>query len=329
VSEPALSRLHPEPDLRLHALEEAVDAFARGDALPDLSGLGDDAVGRLAASLDRVLRSVRRRMGLVDQLAVAVDASAVELGGVSREIGALAERTGDKSARTSTIAEEVTGDLESVAQRVAALRESAESIHHESSRAADIATQGVTVSHAFRETIERLEASSREIGNVVKLISSVASQTNLLALNATIEAARAGEAGKGFAVVAAEVKDLANETRQATETITCRVEAIQGDARSCSMAIAEVSALIESVSETQDRIVEAVASQTETTSAIGGEVSSVVVRSREFAEQVRELADDVAATSEVCVESEVAANELRQVADDMKRVAGRTERKRA
>ena len=64
---------------------------------------------------------------------------------------------------------------------------------------------------------------------MVKVITSIAEQTNLLALNATIEAARAGEAGKGFAVVANEVKELAQETAQATEDIARRVEAIQAD----------------------------------------------------------------------------------------------------
>ncbi len=64
---------------------------------------------------------------------------------------------------------------------------------------------------------QALAQAAQKIGDVVKLISSIAGQTNLLALNATIEAARAGEAGRGFAVVASEVKSLAVQTAKATE----------------------------------------------------------------------------------------------------------------
>jgi len=64
--------------------------------------------------------------------------------------------------------------------------------------------------------VTQLGMESKEIGKVMKTISSIAQQTNLLALNATIEAARAGDAGRGFAVVANEVKELAKQTAKAT-----------------------------------------------------------------------------------------------------------------
>ncbi|MCH9852628.1 MAG: hypothetical protein K0U45_03905, partial [Alphaproteobacteria bacterium] len=77
------------------------------------------------------------------------------------------------------------------------------------------------------QQINNLSQSTQNIGEVVGLIKDIANQTNLLALNATIEAARAGEAGKGFAVVANEVKNLANQTAQATEEVTSQIETIQ------------------------------------------------------------------------------------------------------
>jgi len=79
--------------------------------------------------------------------------------------------------------------------------------------------------------------SSREIGDVVRLITSIAEQTNLLALNATIEAARAGDAGRSFAVVAAEVKKLAHDTRAATSQIASTIGELTREASAVTTEI--------------------------------------------------------------------------------------------
>src|SRR6202042_866320 len=103
--------------------------------------------------------------------------------------------------------------------------------------------------HTTTETMKKLGESSREIGNVIKVITSIAQQTNLLALNATIEAARAGEAGKGFAVVANEVKELAKQTAKATEEISQKIEAIQGVTKGAVTAIGEIGNIIDQTND--------------------------------------------------------------------------------
>ena len=87
---------------------------------------------------------------------------------------------------------------------------------------------------------------AEKIGEVVKLIHSIAAQTNLLALNATIEAARAGESGRGFAVVASEVKALANQTAKATEEISAQVAAMQA---STSDAVASIGGITQTIAQ--------------------------------------------------------------------------------
>jgi PAS domain S-box-containing protein len=107
---------------------------------------------------------------------------------------------------------------------------------------------------AATETIAQLDASSVKIGEVIKIITGIASQTNLLALNATIEAARAGESGRGFAVVAHEVKELANETSQATDNISQQVETIRTQTSEAVRSIEEIQSSMQALTSTQQAI---------------------------------------------------------------------------
>ena len=92
-----------------------------------------------------------------------------------------------------------------------------------------------------------LAEAAGHIGEVSKLIQSIAAQTSMLALNATIEAARAGEAGRGFAVVAGEVKTLANQAATAASDIEAQISAIRLAVEETVGAIAAVSASVEAM----------------------------------------------------------------------------------
>jgi methyl-accepting chemotaxis protein len=112
--------------------------------------------------------------------------------------------------------------------------------------------------------IERLRGAVTDISAIAGLIQSVADQTNLLALNATIEAARAGEAGKGFAVVAGEVKELAQETGQATARIAATVGEVTAGADAVAQAVSGVAARLDGVSRLQQRVADVMREQQET-----------------------------------------------------------------
>jgi GAF domain-containing protein len=146
----------------------------------------------------------------------------------------------------------------SATQRIAdAGRELVTSIEEVSRNVAEatrVAGDGQRVAADAGEFAAGLGRSSAEIDKVVKVITGIAEQTNLLALNATIEAARAGEAGKGFAVVAGEVKELARETARATEEVSSRVAAIQGDVQDVVGALASIRDIVERINETQHLI---------------------------------------------------------------------------
>ena len=96
---------------------------------------------------------------------------------------------------------------------------------------------------------QKLNEAAQAMGGIVELIGNITGQINLLALNATIESARAGEAGRGFAVVASEVKNLANQAKHATDTISKEIESLNGVAGDVAGSLTAIKAAIAGVNE--------------------------------------------------------------------------------
>jgi methyl-accepting chemotaxis protein len=164
------------------------------------------------------------------------------------------------------------------------------------------------------ETMSKLGQSSQEIGQVVKVITSIAQQTNLLALNATIEAARAGEAGKGFAVVANEVKELARQTAKATEEIGNKIAGVQSDTGLAVSAIREIAGVIDKINEISTTIASAVEEQ----NAATGEIS------RNVGEAARGTADvsyNIATVTQVAQEGGRTAESIKVASQELSREA--------
>lgn len=95
-----------------------------------------------------------------------------------------------------------------------------------------------------KEIINDLEGKSQEIKNIIEVITNISSQTNLLALNASIESARAGEAGRGFAVVANEIRELADQTRDAVGNISEIIEKVVANTLSAVSSMEENASLV-------------------------------------------------------------------------------------
>jgi len=126
-------------------------------------------------------------------------------------------------AETATTADEITQTAQQAAQRASSMGETAR-LTAEVGEAGKKAVDGSIIAmRTVRDQIEttaqnilKLAEQAQAIGEIIATVNDIAEETNLLALNAAIEASRAGEHGKGFAVVASEIKDLANQSKQAT-----------------------------------------------------------------------------------------------------------------
>jgi methyl-accepting chemotaxis protein len=135
-------------------------------------------------------------------------------------------------------------------------------------------TEGAVVeAKTASDNVKELGIEVHDIGKITSIISDISDQTNLLALNATIEAARAGDAGKGFAVVASEIKELANQTVEATKSIREKIEGIEEKTETTVSIISEVSKVIEEVNQIVRTIAAAVSEQTVVTDEISKNIS--------------------------------------------------------
>jgi methyl-accepting chemotaxis protein len=136
-----------------------------------------------------------------------------------------------------------------------------------------------------------LDAASKDIGKILKIIDDIAGRTRLLALNATIEAASAGEAGLGFAVVAKEVKDLASKSNDAASQIQDKISAIQTETSNTILSVNEINETICQFTNISISIASAVEEQVVTTSKIAESVQTVSSSSNTLVNGIDEIAN--------------------------------------
>ena len=210
--------------------------------------------------------------GSVRQTVTAVGVTATELTSVADRLHGSASAAMTEAETAAKGADEVTCAIGVVAAAAEQLAASVGEITRQMGQSSRMA--GQAASEASRSTVamESLAEASDRVGQIVSIISGIASQTNLLALNATIEAARAGDAGKGFAVVASEVKGLANQTARATEDIRQQIAAMQATTQTAAAATA---AIVETV-RTMDNVASSVASAVEQQGAATREIATTI-----------------------------------------------------
>lgn len=266
-----------------------VNAMAQGDltkkyeakASGQIQELSNNFNGSLAA-LKSLMLEIEKRATIIGDFSGEMISTGQEMKVNTEEIVSAIAQMSNGSQNQQLKIEESSNFIEAILDSSIGMGEKSEKINSEAERGADNSAQGMdmvnsivndmseisALSRNTHESINILTDRSKEISNVLSVITEIASQTNLLALNAAIEAAQAGEAGRGFAIIAEEIRKLADDSKNSTLEIENVIGAIKSDTQQTAQVISamdqKVRAGVESANQTLDFFKEINSASTQT-----------------------------------------------------------------
>jgi len=321
----------------LRRIGDAVEKTSEGDLTQHIPTRANDEPGRLARMVNVMVEKMSDLIKKTNELIQNVSQSSSQLLTSSEMSAATMESMNSRANEmraSATVQAELTnrskvaiGEMSAAIQQVA---ENAQEVSGSAISATSRAQEGEqqiekainqmnVISHTVNSTatiVEGLGFKSQEIGQIVDLITNIATQTNLLALNAAIEAARAGEQGKGFAVVAEEVRKLAEESGEAAKRIADLIKEIQGEANRAVSAmqdgtreVANGTEVVSSAGEAFEHIIQAV-------STVNEQIQEMSAASQEMAASAETAIDSIEKTTDAAEGNSQIAENISQLAQE-------------
>jgi len=282
------------------AAERVAERAASNNAarLVDITRAFEGKAERLVGNLAEAAEMLEGTAQSMSETSAGVTASAASVAASSNQASSSVQMV-------ATAAEELTSSIQEIARRVNDQAQMAGRARDDVGRTDDV--------------VRALSEGAQRIGEIVGLISNIASQTNLLALNATIEAARAGDAGKGFAVVASEVKSLATQTAKATGDISAQINQIQSATESAVTSIQGISHTIGEISEIAAGLAAAVEQQGAATAEIARNVQQAAIGTQDVTETIAAVSKGAGETFDSAGQVLEAARGLTREAEELRR----------
>ena len=233
-----------------------------GDLTARLEVNGKDEVAQLAVHFNQFVENIQGIVHQVVNISGTIASGSLQMNAGMGEMTA----TADSIAHS---AEQQKSSVGTANEKVGMIAQASEMVYSEVThalqvfeQAQDAAAKGGTAVGEAVNGMQAIHENSKQIGNILTVITEIANQTNLLSLNAAIEAAKAGEHGKGFAVVAEEVRKLAERSAQATKEIATLI-------RTTSKSIDDGRTMVDTAGAVLESIHESIAASGERIKAIG------------------------------------------------------------
>jgi len=310
-------------DLSQHArLQRPKSAPEEVDNLANSINYMLENLRELVAHIQRTSRAVAESAKGLSGTAEGVNASTEEVTISIDKIGHGAELQAELVAKASKLISQIAAGIESTARSA----EDAAVASGETAAAAQSGSQvGKLAVDKLRMVFEKVEATgtrvvrfgekSKEIGNIVEVITKLSQQTNLLALNAAIEAARAGEYGRGFAVVADEIRKLAENSAKSADQISALIHENLSESVSAVVAMSESTKELAEGREDMNTIIQSLENISITAQKGADVVSEITRATREQLEGAGEMVKAIENISAVAVSNATTTLQVSQAID--------------
>jgi methyl-accepting chemotaxis protein len=307
---------------------QSANMLAAGDLTANLEITGKDEMSSLLGAMQNTSVILREMVRNIKNSADNLASASMQLSAGSEEMSRNALEESNRASQVAIASEEMTQTVMDMAKNAASIAVSSTEASEAAKKGGEMVNRTVKDIDAIALTaaessriVQTLGDRSKEIGNIIGVISDIADQTNLLALNAAIEAARAGEHGRGFAVVADEVRKLAEQTTTATKEIEQTIGSIR----------TEVEKAISAMDDTASKVKSGVALANESGKALGhivtgvtglqGMIQQIASATEEMSATTDEIAKDVGHIANSAKENSTAAEQTTQSSVEMSNLA--------
>lgn len=215
--------------------------------------------------VNETIQNLQASISNINKNLYVLASAAEEFSSISRNMASDSSQTSFQTKMASEASTEININISSVTASSSGMTNAISDISVNAKKAATIVEHATQQVIKATDVMEHLKRSGDEVEQIISIISNIASQTRMLALNATIESARAGESGMGFAVVANEVKELADQTAAAANTIQERIENILSNTTDSTNVIQHVKETINEINSISTTIATAIEQQSTTT----------------------------------------------------------------